>query len=73
MPVGDKDHRRVAVAPAVLLGGVRQPFDLDLCQVLTSAQVGIRKPRRRDCSFYDAWRDELEVRFGHVFGPPSPQ
>jgi hypothetical protein len=30
--------------------------------MLTRAQDDIRKPLRRNCSFYGGWRNELEVR-----------
>ena len=72
VPVGHKDHRGVPVAPAVSLGGVHQPLDLGLGQVLAGAQVGVGEPPGRDCSFYGGWRDQLEVRLGHVFGSPQP-
>ena len=52
------------------LAAVHQPLDLGLGQVLAGAQVGVGEPLGRNCSFYGGWRDQLEVRFGHVFRPP---
>jgi hypothetical protein len=69
--IGDQDHRRIAMPPAVLPSNFHQTLNLGLGQVLAGPQVGIGRPLRHDCSVYDAWRDEFEVRFGHVFGPPS--
>ena len=72
MSVRHQDHRGVPMPPAVLLGGIHQTLNLSFSQVLPSAQVGIRKPRGHDCSVYDARRDEFQVCFGHVIGPPFP-
>jgi hypothetical protein len=58
--------------PAVFPNNVQKPFDLCFRQVLTGSQVGVRRPPGRDCSFYDGWRDQLQVCFRHVFGFPSP-
>jgi hypothetical protein len=52
---------------AVALGGVDQPLDLGLCQMLTAAQIGVRPPARRNCSVYGGWRDQLEAGFGQGF------
>src|SRR5262249_9053788 len=71
MPVSDKGHGGVAVTPAVAPGGGHKLLDLGLDQVLAGAQVAIGTPPERNCSFYDGWRDQLEVPFRHVFGPPS--
>ena len=57
--------------PAVLPGNFHQTLNLGLSQVLASPQIGIGRPLRHDCSVYDAWRDEFQMRFGHVFSPPS--
>ncbi len=67
MPIGHKDHGGVPVAIAVSLGRCHQPLDFGLRQVLAGAQVGVGEPLGRDCSFYGGWRDQLEVRLGHVF------
>ena len=69
VPVGHQDHGGVPVAPAVALGGVHQPLDLGLGQVLAGAQVGVGRALGGDCSIYGGWRDQLEVRLGHVFRP----
>src|SRR5215469_5662216 len=69
MPVSDKNHGGVAVTPAVAPGSGHEL--LDLGQVLAGAQVAIGAPPGRNCSFYDRWRDQPEMPFGHVFSPPS--
>jgi hypothetical protein len=69
--VGDHDHRRVAMPPAALPGGVHKALDLGGRKVLTGPQRGIRQARGRDCSVFDAWGYELQVRYRHVFGPSS--
>ena len=58
--------------PAVLPSDVQKPFDLRFRQVLTGSQIGVRRPPGRDCSFYNGWRDQLQVCFRHAFGPYSP-
>ena len=71
VPVRDQEHRRVAMPPAVLPGGVHEALDLGFGQVLSGSQVGVRRARGSDCSIYGGWRDQLQVLFGHVLGPPS--
>jgi hypothetical protein len=70
--IGHEDHYRVPMPPAVFPNNVQKPFDLCFRQVLTGSQVGVRRPPGRDCSFYDGWRDQLQVCFRRVFGFPSP-
>jgi hypothetical protein len=70
MPVGDKDHRGVPVAPAVALGRVHELLDLGFRQVLASANVAVAGSPGGNCSFYSGWRDQLEMPFSHVFAPP---
>jgi len=41
VPVCDKDHGRVPVAPPVALGRFHKPFDLGLGEVLPPAQLGV--------------------------------
>src|SRR5262249_33544395 len=72
MPVGDKDHGAVPVPPTVAPDGSHKPLDLGLGQVLAGAQVAIGTPRGCNCSFYDCRRDQPEMPFRHVFGPPRP-
>ena len=50
VPIGDKDHRGVAVAPAVVFGGRDEPFDLVGGQILPSPQVAVGDPFRGNCS-----------------------
>ena len=69
--VGRQDHSGVTMPPTVPPSGRHQPLDLGLCQVLAGAEVRIGEPLGHDCSIYDAWRDELQVRLRHVFGPLS--
>src|SRR5215467_9055096 len=69
--VSDQDHGGVALTPAVAPGGGHKFLNLALRQVLASAQVAIGAPPGCNCSFYDSWRDQLELPFCHVFGPPS--
>jgi len=59
------------VTPAVAPGGGHKLFDLGLGQVLAGAQVAVPAPLRHNCSFYDRWRDQLEMAFCHVFSPPG--
>ena len=70
MPVGHQDHRGVPVAPAVPPGGVHQPLDLGLGQVLAGAQLAVGRPLGGDCSIYGGWRDQPEVPFGHALRAP---
>lgn len=71
MPVGRQDHGGISMPPTVLPRGGYQPFDLGLSQVLAGPKIGIGSPLGRDCSFYGGWRDQLQVRLRHVFGPHS--
>ena len=70
MPVGHKDHRGVPVSPTVLPRRCHQALDLGFRQVLAAPQVSVGRPRGCDCSIYDGWRDQLEMRFRHDFRPP---
>jgi hypothetical protein len=72
MPVRHENHRCVTMPPAVLPGRIHQPLNFGLRQVFSGPQVSVGRPPRHDCSVYDAWSDEFEMRFGHAFGPPSP-
>ena len=72
VPIGHKHHRGVPVAPAVLPGGVHQPLDLGLGQVLAGAQLAVGRPLRGNCSIYGGWRDQPEVPFGHAFARSLP-
>ncbi len=49
MPIGEKDHQRITIAVAVLLGRVDQLLDLVIGQVLAGPQLLIRKPLWCNC------------------------
>ena len=72
MTIGHQHHRGISMPPTVLPSGVHDPFNFRFRQVLAGSQVGVRRPPRRDCSFYDGWRDQLQVCFRHAVGPHSP-
>ena len=63
-------HCRVPVTPAVLPGGVHQPLDLRLGQVLAGAQLAVRETLGGNCSIYGGWCDQPEMPFGHAFRAP---
>ena len=42
LPIGDQDHGRVTLTPAVALGCLQQALDLGLGQILASAQFSVR-------------------------------
>jgi hypothetical protein len=69
VPVGCKDHCRVAVAMAVSLDRCNQPLDFGFRQVFAGAELVVWGSLGCDCSIYGAWCDKLEVRFCHVFSP----
>src|SRR5215471_6558478 len=47
VPEGQQEHCRVAMAPAVVLGGLNQPLDLALGQVLAGPIDGVGLPHRQ--------------------------
>ncbi len=51
MPVGDKDHRGVAVAMAIAPGSLDQPLDLVLGKVLAGPQIAVAASTWCNCSF----------------------
>jgi hypothetical protein len=61
VPVGHQNHRGIPMAPAVARGGLHEPLNLSLGQVFAGPQIAIPAPFRRNCSFYGAWRDQLEL------------
>ena len=72
MPEGQQDHGRVTMAPAVVLGGLNQPPDLALGQVLTGPIGGVGfAHRQRNCAFYVGWTDHFQVPDDRHF-PPLP-
>src|SRR6516164_8504959 len=52
MAVSDQDHGGVPMPIAVVLGGLDQPFDLRLGQMLPRAQILVGRPFRSNCSIY---------------------
>jgi hypothetical protein len=62
MPERKQDHGRVPVTVAVRLGGLDQGLDLPGRQVLPGPKLGVGASRRRDCSIYFGWGNQLEVR-----------
>ena len=70
--VGHQDHGRVAMAPAVALGGFLKASDLSVRQVLSSPDLSVgRTARRRNCSFFGGWSNQLEVGFCHSNQAPA--
>src|ERR1019366_10676387 len=67
MPVGTQEHSGVPVTISVALCGLDQFFDLSFGEVLSAAELAVRLPPRGNCSFFDGWRDQLQVRFAHGF------
>jgi hypothetical protein len=57
----------VSAAIAVVLGGLNQPFDLRLRQVLPCPHVLVGRPFGGNCSIYGSWRDQSETCLGQVF------
>ena len=70
MSIGDEDYRGIAVAVTVALRSLNQPFDFRLGEVFSGPQVFVGEPLRGDCSFYDGWRDQLEMRLRHMYQYP---
>ena len=70
MPVGDQNHRGVAVAVAISPGGSDQPVNLGVGQVLPRADLGVRPAARwtmGDCPINSGWRHQRQLRFCHGF------
>jgi hypothetical protein len=59
-PVDLADHLGVDDRRAFQARGFRHD-----ARILARAQVGVATPRRRDCSVYGGWRDQLQIRFGY--------
>ena len=49
MPIGDQDHGRATMTVAITFGGLDQPLDLGLGQVLPLPVVGIRPTSLDNC------------------------
>jgi hypothetical protein len=58
---------------AVGLGRLDQLLDLVRGQVLAGTELGIRRPLRRNCSIFSAWRDQSQVRFAMPYAPLAQQ
>jgi hypothetical protein len=59
VPIGDKDHRRIPMAPAVFLGRLDEAIDLGRRQMLAAAQFTIRPAERgfgNNCLIFDSRR-----------------
>ncbi len=63
-PVAERhqDHGGVPVTVAVCLRSLDQGVDLAGREVLAGAKLGVRSPRRRNCSENFSWRGQLECR-----------
>lgn len=70
VPVGHKDHRRVAVAVPVALGCFRQAGDLRISQVFAGAELGILRASRRNCSFSVVGVTNRRLDFAMAFNLP---
>src|SRR5262249_12384778 len=70
MPEGQQDHGGVAMAPAVVSGGLNQPLDLALGQVLAGPIGGVGPPHRQsNCAFYVGWSDRFQMPNRRHFPP----
>src|SRR5258705_7264284 len=61
VPEGDQDHGRIAMAPAIALGGGDQLLNLALGQMLARPDIRIRPPGRHrslNCPIFCSWRYE---------------
>jgi hypothetical protein len=59
------------MAPAVVLGGLNQPFDFSLGQVLARPVSGVGLAHRQsNCAFFGGWTDYFEVVNGRHFPLP---
>ena len=52
MPIGNQHHCRVAMAIAVVAGGLNQPLYFGLGEVLAATDFGIWPPSRRTLPIY---------------------
>jgi hypothetical protein len=62
VPKGREQHGRVPVPMTVAFGGVDEPLDFGLRQVLAAAQFGVRSPsrwHRLHCSVCGGWGYQL--------------
>jgi hypothetical protein len=66
VPEGDQDHRRVALAPAVALGGLDQLVDLTLGEMFAWPELSIGATNGCNCPFLCCWRYQSETCFSHV-------
>jgi hypothetical protein len=55
------------MAIPIAFAGFNQLFNFSLGQMLSAAKLAVRLPSRGNYSFFDGWRDQLQVRFGHGF------
>ena len=71
MPVSHEKHGSIPVAVSIVLCGLDQLFNFGLGQVLSAAKLAVWPAPRGNCSFFNGWRDQLQVRFGYRFRPPT--
>src|SRR5262245_21727382 len=65
--IGHQDHQRIAVAFAVLAGGLHQAFDFAFAEMLARAQLRVLwSPWRSNCAFFIGWRGRFECPFHWV-------
>src|SRR3954454_12775155 len=69
VPVGDEDHRAVAVGVAAepLPAGLTQALYLLAGQELARPQLGVGAPWRRKCPIYSGWGTLTDGGFGLAF------
>jgi hypothetical protein len=67
MPVSHEEYGGIPVAVSIVLCGLDQLINLGFGQVFSAAEFAVGLPPRGNCSFFDGWRDQLQVRFGHGF------
>jgi hypothetical protein len=64
VPVGQQDHRDVAMAVSIGLGCISKAVDLGIDQILAGAQFGVRPAQwRGNCSIYGGRNTSLRCDF----------
>ena len=67
VPVGDQHHGGIAMAVAILPGGIDQAGDLAIGEVLAGADLGVafaarRAPAIANCPNNGGWRHQRQMR-----------